>query len=209
MVKITDLTQLSPSDLQSTDIFPIVDINVGETKKVLRGDIFWPPFTTQKFIGVGGATGSPNGSGILFPATADLSTDPNMLDDYEEGTWTPTYAGTNTAGTATYTHREADYQRIGNTCYVTVWLNWTGGTGTGNARITGLPFTSHPVNYSALAVGWSINYSGASGTILRNYINVNTTNIELYRENVGGGGAGAYPYDASANILFSGKYLLG
>jgi hypothetical protein len=40
-------------------------------------------------IGVGDATPSASGSGISFPATQSASSDANTLDDYEEGTWTP------------------------------------------------------------------------------------------------------------------------
>ena len=43
-------------------------------------------------IGVGNATPSASGAGITFPATQSASTDANTLDDYEEGTWTPTIA---------------------------------------------------------------------------------------------------------------------
>ena len=48
-----------------------------------------PSFTTT--IGVGGATASASGTGITFPATQSASSDANTLDDYEEGTWTPSY----------------------------------------------------------------------------------------------------------------------
>jgi hypothetical protein len=41
-------------------------------------------------IGVGNATPSTSGAGITFPATQSASTNANTLDDYEEGTWTPT-----------------------------------------------------------------------------------------------------------------------
>jgi hypothetical protein len=41
-------------------------------------------------IGVGGATASASGAGVTFPASQSASTDPNTLDDYEEGTYTPT-----------------------------------------------------------------------------------------------------------------------
>lgn len=44
-------------------------------------------------IGVGGATPAASGAGITFPATQSASTDENTLDDYEEGTWTPTLTG--------------------------------------------------------------------------------------------------------------------
>ena len=62
---------------------------------------------TGKFattIGVGNATPSASGSGITFPATQSASSDANTLDDYEEGTWTPTLgAGSLTITNATYT----------------------------------------------------------------------------------------------------------
>jgi len=45
--------------------------------------------TASTTIGVGGATPSTSGSGITFPATQSASTNANTLDDYEEGTWTP------------------------------------------------------------------------------------------------------------------------
>ena len=55
---------------------------------------------------VGTVTGNANGgilqltSGITFPATAVAASDVNTLDDYEEGTWTPTQgAGLTVVGT--------------------------------------------------------------------------------------------------------------
>ena len=62
---------------------------------------------TGKFattIGVGNATPAASGAGITFPATQSDSSDANTLDDYEEGTWTPTLgAGSLTITNATYT----------------------------------------------------------------------------------------------------------
>ena len=43
------------------------------------------------------------GHGIDFSATTDATGMSNELfDDYEEGSWTPTYEGTSTTGTVTY-----------------------------------------------------------------------------------------------------------
>ena len=50
-----------------------------------------------------GASVSANGVGITFPATQSASTDANTLDDYEEGTWTPTF--NNITGSPTGTAR--------------------------------------------------------------------------------------------------------
>ena len=86
-------------------------------------------------IGVGGATPSASGAGITFPATQSASTDPNTLDDYEEGTWTPTLGGT-----ATYAFRTGYYTRIGNVVNVSFDIGVTL-IGTGDTQfISGLPF---------------------------------------------------------------------
>ena len=56
--------------------------------------------TTPSFsstAGVGGATAAASGAGITFPATQSASSDANTLDDYEEGTWNPTYTNLGTA----------------------------------------------------------------------------------------------------------------
>jgi hypothetical protein len=88
-------------------------------------------------VGVGGATPSTSGAGITFPATQSASTDANTLDDYEEGTWTPSVGGN-----ATYSLQAGGYTKIGRMVYVTgamaITSLGTGSTGT----LSGLPFTS-------------------------------------------------------------------
>jgi hypothetical protein len=66
----------------------------------------------------------------------------NKLDDYEEGTWTPTIKGATTAGTATYLGRWGNYTKVGNLVTVRFYINVNSFTGTGDMRIAGLPFTS-------------------------------------------------------------------
>ncbi len=90
-------------------------------------------------IGVGGATPSTSGSGITFPATQSASSDANTLDDYEEGTWTPSIGGTATYVTADTWGR---YTKIGR--LVTVhWAISVTLIGTGQIYgIINLPFTS-------------------------------------------------------------------
>jgi len=84
-----------------------------------------------------------NGGGITFPATQVASTDANTLDDYEEGTWTPTVEGTGSNPTVTYNVRVATYVKIGKTVFVYFSLGTGTQTGgTGNLLIGGLPFTA-------------------------------------------------------------------
>ena len=66
----------------------------------------------------------------------------NYLDDYEEGTWTPTFAGGTTAGTYTYGSREARYTKIGRFVQISAKMNGITDSveGSGSLHITGLPF---------------------------------------------------------------------
>jgi len=82
---------------------------------------------------------------IKFPAVQNASSDANTLDDYEEGSWTPVFtaASVNPTGVA-YTTQVGRYTKIGKS--VTVWANLglssKGTGGSGEVRITGLPFAS-------------------------------------------------------------------
>jgi hypothetical protein len=99
--------------------------------------------STGAFVLAGGTT-TANGIGITFPATQSASSDANTLDDYEEGTWTPTLTTAGTAPTGIgYSFRGATYTKIGNTviCKFGFKLNAVSSVGTGEITVIGLPFT--------------------------------------------------------------------
>ena len=83
-----------------------------------------------------------SGHGIDFSATSGSGTS-ELLDDYEEGSWTPTYFSSG----ATFTYHastQGNYVKIGNT----VWARGTlrtntvnGGTNANDVKISGLPYT--------------------------------------------------------------------
>jgi len=91
--------------------------------------------STGALVFAGGDT-TANGIGITFPATQSASSNANTLDDYEEGTWTPSVGGT-----ATYSSRTGTYTKIGR--QVTAWFDVTILLiGTGGGSLSGLPFTN-------------------------------------------------------------------
>jgi hypothetical protein len=116
-------------------------------------------------IGVGGATPSASGSGISFPATQSASSDANTLDDYEEGSWTPTVNNMTTTGTPAY---GGTYRKIGS--QVTIWFFTT--TGGGVATYTA---TANSTNVSGLPFTSSFGGVGQSGGEPGVYTNGNTT----------------------------------
>jgi hypothetical protein len=77
------------------------------------------------------------GGQITFPATQSASADANTLDDYEEGTWTPTIV--NGGGTISGTGR---YIKVGRIVQFSIDAQ-LGGTRNGNVlTIGGLPFVN-------------------------------------------------------------------
>jgi hypothetical protein len=101
-------------------------------------------FNNQGELLVGTTTRTANGgvlqisNGITFPATQSACTDPNTLDDYEEGTWTPGLGG---AATATYTSRTGTYTKIGNRVILFFEIRLATLSGSGTTWLTGGPFT--------------------------------------------------------------------
>ena len=80
-------------------------------------------------------------TGIGFPATQVPSTDVNVLDDYEEGSWIPTIGGSGGQSGQTYTSQVGTYQKIGSWVDVQGFFSIaTVGTITGNVQIKGFPF---------------------------------------------------------------------
>jgi hypothetical protein len=93
-------------------------------------------------ISVGNATPSASGAGITFPATQSASTNANTLDDYEEGTWTPTFSRNGANPSLTYTASGA-YTKVGRLVTVSAKMSISAvaAQGTGANIVQGLPFT--------------------------------------------------------------------
>lgn len=80
---------------------------------------------------------------VAFPATQNPSADANTLDDYEEGTFTPALSFGGGSTGLTYGSRAGQYTKIGNMVWFDIQITLTArGSSTGDAEISGLPFTS-------------------------------------------------------------------
>ena len=132
-------------------------------------------------IGVGNTTPAASGAGITFPATASASSDANTLDDYEEGSWTPTvtFGGASVGITYNTSFTGATYNKIGNRVFVSGYLVLTNkGSSTGIAAISNLPFTSESGNTRYLGA----SFGGSNFTFANQFCAViapSSTNIQL------------------------------
>ena len=135
-----------------------------------------PIITTT--LGVGNATPASTGAGISFPATQSASSDANTLDDYEEGTWTPTIAfGGGTTG-ITYSQQVGIYTKIGRMVHVSGYVYLSSkGSSTGSATLTNFPFAGANIAnlyqsamqgyYSQLATGQGVIFDmAANGSLV-------------------------------------------
>ena len=97
---------------------------------------------------------------IVFPAAQNASSNVNTLDDYEEGTWTPSIGGSGGQSGQVYTRQLGTYTKIGKRVFLdfNVLLS-TLGTITTSVQIKDLPFTSQ--NTSNMNWTCSIGFFGA------------------------------------------------
>lgn len=147
------------------------------------------------------------GGQIQFPTVKNPSTNVNILDDYEEGTWTPTIIGTTIVGTGTYTSQTGGYTKIGRRVFFECFCEWSAHDGTGVLRLAGLPYTSAPVNNTPVNTSWNRNITLTANHIIIGYIIGSSTNITLQQAPLGGGAHINIPFDSSGGIMISGNYF--
>jgi hypothetical protein len=133
----------------------------------------------------------------------------NALDDYEEGEFTPTIFGSTTAGTASYSARNGLYTKIGRAVSFNIYVDWSGGTGSGNLRLSGLPFTASSTGvYPSVAIGEISNIALSANTIATARVQISTNEIWFGQAVVGGGGNSSLAYDAAGYFTLSGTYYV-
>jgi hypothetical protein len=157
-------------------------------------------------LGIGVTPASRNNTcleikdGIGFPATQVASSDANTLDDYEEGTFTPTV--TTGAGSITsFGTKSGIYTKIGDTVTVTVTIPITNnGTGANDVRVTNMPFASNTISQCG-----SGREMQSWGYQLYGYINGGSTTLVIYKTDAA---SGAYPGGTNYTINFTITYKL-
>ena len=119
-------------------------------------------FQCVNSISVGNATPTTSGVGITFPATQSASTNANTLDDYEEGTFTPTLTGDGFTRTYNTQYTAANYVKVGRVVTINVVMLVSSQTGTYNSAVGSfnLPFSATNV---ATSMRWGTFVCRMSG----------------------------------------------
>ena len=126
------------------------------------------------------------GGQIEFPATQNPSAGANTLDDYEEGTWTPSLGGS-----ATYTTQSGKYRKVGALMFIRgrIGINVLG-TGSTNV-ISGVPFAASDDTPCAISESSSL----ATAVVSLNG-SITSTSISMYSRTA------AATSDTLANNIF-------
>ena len=142
-------------------------------------------------------------AGIYLGVTSEATS--NLLDDYEEGTWTATLTGS-TSNPSTAVTTTGTYTKIGNMCYAQFQMSNVNSTGAaGGARITGLPFTASGAQSTGNVMTYVRFTLGTGSTNISPY--AEGTQISFYQSTSNGGwseiahnaGTGAY---ISASVFY-------
>ena len=130
-------------------------------------------FTGDQTLATGNLIIGTDGKGIDFSATPGTGTS-ELLNDYEEGTWTPTItiATPDTFATASPVGR---YTKVGNLVTVVGRISFTKGTGTGDLSLGGLPFASVNLSFYQCAGTLSTDEFGVAGKIYQILLSNNST----------------------------------
>jgi hypothetical protein len=140
---------------------------------------------------------------IQFPATQNASAGANVLDDYEEGTFTPSLGGS-----TTYLAQAGFYTKVGRKVFVngTITVN---AIGTGGQQLSGMPFASASTtnNYSV----FSILCDSMNLATVNEYAQLqpNTSTLDLFRKTASATAVSvraSSDYTVGSLIAFSGNY---
>ena len=126
------------------------------------------------------------------------------LNTTATGTFTPVIEGTTIAGSGTYTAQIGRYSKTGRMVQFSIYIAWADHTGTGNMRISGLPFTVAAVtNNKPPCSFWASNliFTGQ----LTGRLNNNATTLDPRSISSGAADSGV-TMDTSGEIALAGVY---
>jgi len=121
----------------------------------------------------------------------------NELDDYEEGSFTPTQGGTSIGG---YNQQHGRYVKIGKLVTINIRLQSSANTSSGNFKLHGLPFQSASTTGDVYGSG-GITYCDIplNKKSFDPYIGSNSTDVQFYEKTTGTG--------VSLNSNYSNGYM--
>ena len=121
----------------------------------------------------------PSSGGVTFGGGANSA---NTLDDYEEGTYTPTFTCTSGSITLNGSYNIISYEKIGNSCHVHGRVRVSSVSSPSGTLVIGLPFTRSNPGEDSARIGGSCVVQNGSGNVADYVIHpTGATGVELAR----------------------------
>ena len=159
-------------------------------------------------------------TGNLVPGATSLgiylgvssATAANLLDDYEEGTWTIVLED-HSDNAITLSTNAGTYIKIGGQVTITGYLIATAlESASGPIRISGLPFNilGNARNYAAMTIGYAAGLNITAGTSIAGIGIVNTANVNIVNFDVAAGSTNltAAKFSADGQFIFTMTYTV-
>ena len=178
--------------------------------------------TVTNLMAAGGIDGwaANGGNNDLLPASASAgiylgvssATAANLLDDYEEGTWTPLMK--DTSGNAmTSDTVEANYTKVGREVYIHVYIQTSSlGSASGGIRLYTLPFAATGAyNYGGCVCHYGDGLAITAGETINARTNGAVSYLRLQVWDASGGTTDmqASEWTADGQAMFTGSYIAG
>jgi len=163
----------------------------------------------------------PSGQGIDFSANGNAAgMTSELLDDYEEGTFTPNLDVSGTSGTLSigYTRQSGRYIKVGRLVHFSLEIrlsSWSRGTATGGILIQGLPFAPIDTNNYDRSTGyanlynWSYSATASDNPMWSVYQDAGQAWINLVVNRVGNTTGDVSDPSNNSMLFISGTYEAG
>ena len=188
---------------QITGVLPVVNGGTGVTTKTGTGSVVLsaaPTLSGDVSLSTGNLVPGTAAKGVNFTAnTALAGMTSQLLNKYEEGTFTPFISfGGGTTG-ITYFTQTGLYTRVGRVVTVSgsIYLN-TKGSSTGVFELKGLPYTSNGYAVVSITYRSGITYTGQ----LQAYLNASEARVTISTISTVGTETNLTDTAVGANILF-------
>lgn len=188
---------------------------VGAPSLIQAGDVdtgLWFPAANTLAVSLAGAEKARFDGNYLRLAAGGIqfngdTADANSLDDYEEGSFTPTISGAGVSGAGTYTLQTGRYVKVGKV--VTIWgaVTITAHTGSGQMIIGGLPFTTANVaNMKTVASILYLSLTVPASSFAVGFIGPNESWISMNSLATAATGYVSLSIDAACTLNFTATY---
>ncbi|MEI6287166.1 MAG: hypothetical protein WCP79_11740 [Bacillota bacterium] len=162
--KISALTSAT-TPVAGTEVLPIVQSSATKQVSIANLTAGRSVSAADYVMSTGNLVPSTANKGINFTAnTAGAGMSSQLLNFYEEGTWTPAFAVSGGGLAVTYTSQVGSYTRVGRLVFVVGNIITAGKTanGIGILQVTGLPYTIKSTGGSEFGGCVGISYNWAS-----------------------------------------------